>query len=171
MKTIALILILLGAIPVAYSETLCTADEAVLFSCNTRTNRIVSLCGSKGLTESTGYIQYRYGRPAKIELVYPSAKVPPKGKFTKDFRDWPRGGYESSLSFVIGHYTYTVYSDFMMGSTEAVNEDTSGTYGPHAGVRVETDDGRRGADIPCVQDDVLDNDPRVLDGNLPEFLK
>ncbi len=159
-----------AAQPVANAVTLCTADETILFSCQTTNNHVISLCSSKAPSESTGYIQYRYGAPAKIELVYPSARTAPAGKFNKEFQNWARGSYESSLSFVIGQYTYTVYANWIIGSTESVNEDTSGTYGNHAGVRVERQD-EWTKEISCDEEGVSNNDPRDFDAVLPDFLK
>src|SRR5258707_5657456 len=49
--------------------TLCSRDETVVFSCPAkRTAKIISLCSSNDLDKNQGYIQYRYGLPAKTEI-------------------------------------------------------------------------------------------------------
>src|ERR1044072_10023016 len=51
--------------------TLCEKGERVIFSCPVkRPAKIVSLCASKNLTSETGYLQYRFGLPGKIELQF-----------------------------------------------------------------------------------------------------
>src|SRR6266480_5829555 len=54
------------------SNSLCTKDERVVFSCPVkRPAKIVSVCASKDLTSEHGYLQYRFGLPGKIELEFP----------------------------------------------------------------------------------------------------
>src|SRR5688500_5940508 len=54
------------------TNTLCAKTERVIFACVLRRPaKIVSVCASKDLTRDTGYVQYRFGSPAKIELEYP----------------------------------------------------------------------------------------------------
>ncbi|WP_349279628.1 hypothetical protein [Polaromonas hydrogenivorans] len=151
------------------SESLCSSDEFVYFSCRAA-SKTISLCGSKELGENLGYLQYKYGTPKKADLTFPTQKIAPIGVFVKDFQLWSHGGYESSISFTVGEYLYSVYSALQLGSTESMNEDRTGAYGPRAGVRVYRRD-HLVRDIRCRDEDVMQNDPRDIDASLPASLK
>src|SRR5687767_9985869 len=63
-------------------NTLCAKTERVIFACVLRRPaKIVSVCASKDLTRDTGYVQYRFGSPAKIELEYPKDRTGTQQKF------------------------------------------------------------------------------------------
>lgn len=47
----------------------------MLFACSTR-NRLVSVCAESTLGEKAGYLQFRYGRPEKLEIAWPEASYP-----------------------------------------------------------------------------------------------
>lgn len=56
-------------------DSLCTDDEQILLNWSTfKDGKLASLCGSKDFGKDTGYIQYRFGRPGKIELEFPKNK-------------------------------------------------------------------------------------------------
>ncbi len=65
----------------AQARSHCAADEEVLFSCRAGA-KVLSFCASKSseVTPPT-WIQYRFGRLGKAELVYPAKKVSPVGHF------------------------------------------------------------------------------------------
>ncbi|MGQ0762024.1 MAG: hypothetical protein ACT4OT_08410 [Acidobacteriota bacterium] len=64
------------------ANTLCAKTERVIFACALRRPaKIVSVCASKDLTRDTGYVQYRFGSPAKIELEYPKDRAGTQQKF------------------------------------------------------------------------------------------
>ena len=68
--------------PTRPTNTLCTRDEQIIFSCTLkRSAKIVSLCGSNDLTKDTGYLQYRFGLPAKIELEFPRTRTHTQEQF------------------------------------------------------------------------------------------
>jgi hypothetical protein len=92
----------------AESRFLCSADEKVVFGCTLPNKKQVSVCTAPRLTVSEGYLQYRYGTPAKIELEYPAQRVPPKGLFHFGSTGFSGGG-ASELHFKIGEYDYFVY--------------------------------------------------------------
>ena len=46
---------------------LCTSDEEVVWECPIK-SKAVALCASKGKASIDTTIQYRYGKPGKIEL-------------------------------------------------------------------------------------------------------
>src|SRR5437868_6678757 len=50
------------------TNSLCAKSEHIIFSCVLkRTAKIVSLCASPDLDKERGYLQYRFGLPAKVE--------------------------------------------------------------------------------------------------------
>lgn len=75
---IALVGILIGgsaplAVQAANTSSLCEAGELTLWSCTVKKNKkTASLCGSKGLSATSGYVQYRYGKVGHVELVFPN---------------------------------------------------------------------------------------------------
>jgi len=149
---------------------LCSASEVTIFSCRTTSGKGIALCTSSDIGPKAGYIQYRFGTPKKVELVLPENRRPPLGYFKKDFQIFSRGSYETSLTYSAGAFTFQVYSAWLVGSTDDMNNDTGNHYGNKAGVRVG-----RGEqilrDIKCKDDDAFLNDPRDLDKHLPEFLR
>ena len=63
-------------------NTLCATNERIIFSCPVkRPAKFVSLCASKDLTSESGYVQYRFGLPGKIELEYPKDRTGTQQKF------------------------------------------------------------------------------------------
>lgn len=95
--------------PPAAARSMCAAEEAVLFSCETTKGKQVSLCASRGVGADQGHLYYAYGSPGNPELVFPGEKRPPT-----DFRRTQltfagsTGGY--AYSFENGGYRYIVYS-------------------------------------------------------------
>src|SRR5436190_23805674 len=64
------------------ANSLCAKDERVIFSCPIkRPAKTVSVCASKDLTSDRGYIQYRFGLPAKVELEFPKERAGSQQKF------------------------------------------------------------------------------------------
>jgi hypothetical protein len=74
MSKLSLLLILFPVLACA-DDSLCAANEQVLFSCPIgKLQKIASLCGSPELKKGNGYLQYRYGSREKIELVFPATR-------------------------------------------------------------------------------------------------
>jgi hypothetical protein len=93
-----------AALPAA-AESLCAADEPVVFACHVGT-KLVSLCRPAG---DRGMLSYRFGRPDGVELSYPEPGRQASAAFT--VRKKPLvGGGETTVAFQRGAYTYTVYS-------------------------------------------------------------
>ncbi len=92
----------------------CTSEETVVFSCSLG-NKTVSVCGSKGFTGTSGYLQYRFGKHGAPENIYPSLGDPPT-KYTE--RQWVPlgGGGEAYLRFKKANYAYVVYSSYSHGN-------------------------------------------------------
>lgn len=112
----------------------CELPQRSLFSCSTGT-KTISVCGSRDLTASSGLLQYRFGRPAAVELSYPPAGA--------DWRKIARGGTlmfsgggGAFLAFTNAPYRYIVYSATGRG------------WGSKAGVVVEKD-GKQIASLVC----------------------
>lgn len=86
----------------AASHSLCRANEQVVFQCPIG-GRMASVCAGRSLDVPT--VQYRFGRPGKIELEHPKAA----GKLS-----WARTGYsgggELQINFSNEGYRYVLYS-------------------------------------------------------------
>lgn len=85
----------------------CSAKEPVIFSCQLKNRKVISVCGTeKGAGDKTA--QYRFGSPGKSpELVWPEAA----GKDRLTFASVPySGGGEAQLSFSRADVIYVVYS-------------------------------------------------------------
>lgn len=89
---------------------LCTKDEVTVWSCST-TAKVYSLCASRDLSPTAGYLQYRAGKSPTPEFAFPDSPRHPKGHFL--LRLAPRG---ASLSFTNGDYGYWIYEP-LAGST------------------------------------------------------
>lgn len=96
---------------------LCKSNEYPVFSFQTKAGKTASLCVSKQLTTTAGYLIYRFGTKAKIELAFPTDTLNSLSQFS--FAHYNRGGgkenaamYVSSFRFTNGDYTYTLYDNW-----------------------------------------------------------
>jgi len=129
MKTAILILVLIAIVFVLTLEsthqfaaspqpnnpqtgTLCEKGERVIFSCPVkRPAKIVSLCASKNLTSETGYLQYRFGLPGKIELEFPKDRTGTQQKF--QYTHYFRAQFDlTEISFTNNGYEYQITDDY-----------------------------------------------------------
>lgn len=124
---------LAAASPAAAAPSLCTAGELPVFSCAMASGRIASLCASADLSETTGTLRYRFGRPGKVELVHPQGDIPPRAAFRAGIIGAGGGDF---IRFSRGDTTYTI---------EHAEGPRSGSY---AGVTVHRGP-RRVADLRC----------------------
>ena len=92
--------------------TLCAKNERIIFSCPVkRPAKIVSLCASKDLTSDRGYLQYRFGVPAKIELEFPQSKTGTQQKF--QYTHYFRAQVDlTEISFSSNGYEYQITDDY-----------------------------------------------------------
>lgn len=85
MKTVATLLaIALAASYTWASETLCGQGEIDYFSCQTKADpKVISICGNIEDFEinDDSWLQYRFGKPHAVELVYPQEKIGSIAKF------------------------------------------------------------------------------------------
>lgn len=92
--------------------TLCSAEEDIYFSCPLTGGKTVSVCAKGNNKPTAGYVQYRYGFPGKIEMLYPQKSVSPKGKFF--VVDASEGSVNlNNIKFKKGPYTYLVNQAFV----------------------------------------------------------
>jgi hypothetical protein len=92
--------------------TLCGKEETDYLSCPTGGGKkTLSVCGNVG-EDGGGWLQYRFGKPGKIELAFPQEKRDSLSKFEGNFfnpREQPRE--TSELRFVSGKALYSVSLD------------------------------------------------------------
>jgi hypothetical protein len=69
----ALTLAPLSAFSADMKRSHCTAEETVYFSCSTG-KKLLSYCGSGTISATSGYLQYRFGTPDKLEITVPATK-------------------------------------------------------------------------------------------------
>ena len=93
-------------------NTLCAKTERVIFACALRRPaKIVSVCASKDLTRDTGYVQYRFGLPAKIELEYPKDRTGTQQKF--EYTHYMRALVDlNEINFSVDGVDYSVVDDY-----------------------------------------------------------
>jgi len=91
----------------AASKYLCHADEQVIFGCAVG-KRMVSLCASPKVGRDAGYVQYRFGTLARLELTYPTSLEPPAEKFHISTTGYSGGG-AARLRFSIAGFDYVLF--------------------------------------------------------------
>jgi hypothetical protein len=93
-------------------NTLCAKTERVIFACVLRRPaKIVSVCASKDLTRDTGYVQYRFGSPAKIELEYPTDRIGTQEKF--EYTHYMRALVDlNEITFSVDGVDYSIIDDY-----------------------------------------------------------
>lgn len=94
-------------------QGLCQADEDVVFTCNLKSRRTVSICASKPLDSQHGHVQYRFGKPGRIDIALPTAKTDAAWRqnvLAKRLRYSAGGG--NYLRFNQPPFSYVVYSAF-----------------------------------------------------------
>ena len=98
------------ALPVGAAESLCDAQEQVIFSCSLG-KKIVSVCASNDFSASSGYLQYRFGRKGALELAFPdSTDSAPASQFVQARTLMFAGGGGGYLRFINGQHHYIVYT-------------------------------------------------------------
>jgi hypothetical protein len=111
---LAAIFFLYSPVPLlAQSKSLCSSAEEVFFSCNIENStKLLSICAK---LQAEKYIQYRYGRPKKIELSFPTVGTDAFRKFSLGWGLSQDRRYHNNfrVSFNISSYKYSVFrSDF-----------------------------------------------------------
>ncbi|WP_394809388.1 hypothetical protein [Nitrosomonas sp.] len=100
----------LTALPVWATESLCDAQEQVIFSCSLG-KKMVSVCASNDFSASSGYLQYRFGQKGALELVFPDlTESAPASLFVQARTLMFAGGGGGYLRFINGQHQYIVYT-------------------------------------------------------------
>jgi len=70
------LILLSSAVPaLAKTPSHCSPSERIIYSCQIKDSaKVVSLCASKQLNSQSGYLQYRFGRPGRVELEFPKER-------------------------------------------------------------------------------------------------
>jgi len=120
--------------------TLCTKGEVVVFSCPLKNStKIVSLCSSTKFTKSDGYMQYRFGLPAKVELKFPNDRAQSQKSF--QYSHYFRAQVDlTEISFSSSGYTYTVFDSYNGEEKPPVSDQ---------GVTVTPSDGKKEVTLNC----------------------
>jgi hypothetical protein len=108
-------------------ESHCEQDESIIFNCRTG-KKIVSVCASKTISASSGYLQYRFGPKGAPELILPATKIPLNADIQADTLTFAGGG-GAYIRFKQAPYGYVVYTAIGRG------------WGDKAGIAVEKNNG------------------------------
>jgi hypothetical protein len=100
----------------AKAQSHCVSDEVAVFTCMVG-KKVVSICASKVLNESQGYLQYRFGARNSIEL-----EVPPKENYKPAMVAYKNGQcascYANYVRFQKGDYSYYVFNASVRGPND-----------------------------------------------------
>jgi len=89
------------------SGRLCANDEQVVFACKTG-EKAVSVCASAEAGQTSGYIQYRFGKPGVTEMTLPATRLIPPQAATGATETYSGGA--AWLRFRQGATRYGVYT-------------------------------------------------------------
>jgi hypothetical protein len=99
----------------AQIESHCFQNEAIIFSCNTNSNKVISICSSSVLGVNHGYMQYRFGSIGSFpEFVYPMNHNRASNFFYSGSLTYSGGG-GAYLKFINSTYSYVVYTGIGRG--------------------------------------------------------
>lgn len=91
--------------------SLCAQGESVVWSCEIGKDRkLASICSSKDLDRTRGYVQYRFGRAGQIELEFPRERVGTQSAFKYSRYTRPLVTY-LKLEFFNDGVSYTISDD------------------------------------------------------------
>jgi hypothetical protein len=135
-NSIALIVsVYLIALPVIAKDSHCSEQEQAIFSCSLG-KKIVSVCASKDISPTQGYLQYRFGPKKAPELLFPVSTEPTNRSSMRAGTLMFSGGGGAYLRFINGSFNYIVYTAIGKG------------WGTKEGVAVEKD-GKLIANLKC----------------------
>ena len=116
----------LVSLPTNAIESHCSELEQTIFSCSVG-KKIVSVCASKDISPTSGYLQYRFGKKGAPELVFPASTEPSQRSDVQARTLMFSGGGGGYLRFIKGRNDYIVYTAIGKG------------WGTKDGVSVEQD--------------------------------
>jgi hypothetical protein len=118
------------------ADSLCSPGERVVFSAFAEgSNKLVSICSSRHLDSRRGYLQYRFGRPGKVELQFPPGRQHTQRAFTYTRYTRPLVTY-LTLTFTTNNHRYSIHED----SDAEFKPASSAAYITVAPPRKRTDD-------------------------------
>ncbi len=96
----------------AREGSLCQSDEQAFFNCQIKASKkIASLCGSKSLSNNSGYLQYRFGTAAAVEMEFPKDRRDSQGLFR--YAHYFRTQVDrTEVSFSNAGHVYTLFDDY-----------------------------------------------------------
>ncbi|MDB5430187.1 MAG: hypothetical protein JWP35_1303 [Caulobacter sp.] len=116
-----------AGVAAAPKRGLCRADEQVIFSCHIRT-KVASLCGSKTLNDTEGYLYYAFGKPGAIEVSLPARDGAWRQSVTGGVTGYSGGGLDY-VRIRNNGYAYVIYSGEGRGwSREGVAVEKDGKF-------------------------------------------
>ncbi|MDP3877330.1 MAG: hypothetical protein Q8Q50_10145 [Methylobacter sp.] len=136
LKYVLFFTLILPTVAIA-NGSLCKQNEVDLFFCQSA-KKTVSLCASKNLSKTDGYLQYRFGSKRKIELNYPEQLEHPSNFFTYGSGFYSGGGSNSYLRFNINKFIYTIYT--ADGSVSKTRGPDNSFHWEESGIVVEKND-------------------------------
>ena len=92
------------------SKSHCAANEKIYFSCNlVQSQKVVSLCGGSSESDRISWLQYRFGKIGKPEMVYPQNKNGSLEKFSGIYQNVRSASLEiREVWFRVGIYSYLI---------------------------------------------------------------
>jgi hypothetical protein len=118
-------------------SSFCTPMEQVVFACRTGA-KLVSVCASKDVSRSKGYMQYRFGKPDStepLEMILPETQILPSKAATGDNVPYAGGG-ASWLRFSKGAYSYTLYSGIGRWGPKGETQEKNGLLVERSGKQI-----------------------------------
>jgi hypothetical protein len=103
-RSTAVLIACLFQIPSLHAAHLCRPDERVLESCQIG-KKMASVCASAKLDLADGYVKYRFGTPASLELEFPKTRIPISQYVHRGASSGSDAGI-SYLGFSNGDYSY-----------------------------------------------------------------
>lgn len=133
------------------AATLCGRQETVIFSCMVTSKKTLSVCA--GSSDENPYLQYRFGRIGKIELVFPAQKEDSLSKFGYSYNHEKTSGLTIyAVSFSNEGFTYTISTDDM----DMSRMDPGDTFKRSATITISSGAGKDKI-LTCINDQFTDN--------------
>jgi len=93
----------------------CFSNEKIIFSCNTNSNKVISVCSAQNSHRNSGYLQYRFGSVGYFpEYVFPM-NHDRASKYFYSGNLMYSGGGGAYLKFINDTYNYVVYTGIGKG--------------------------------------------------------
>lgn len=112
------------------ANSLCARTEQVIFSCRVKQSakrsqksplKIASLCASTDLDKESGYLQYRFGLPGKIEFEFPRLRTGTQQMF--QYTHYMRFQVDlTEINFQIDGYQYQIFDAYNGEEKPVVSE-------------------------------------------------